>query len=360
MAVHLFTPDYKPGDATSAHTRRLRRLLAELGHGGELFVEAAAPELEAETRPFADYGRRVPARPGDLLLYQMAIGSVLADFLLGRPEPLVVNYHNLTPAEFFEPWEPHLVHGMHWGRHQLAQLAGRATLGIGVSSYNESELREAGFPATAVVPILLDPTEFERDVDTRALAALQDAKAHGGADWLFVGRIAPNKCQHDLVKTFAAHRRVFDPKARLHLVGGSSSATYLTAIERMADAYGIADAVTVTGPVTDGVLAAHYRSADVFVCLSEHEGFCVPLLEAMHHGLPIVAFAAAAVPETLAGAGLLLHDKSPVTVAAAAHRVVSDPALRAHLSRAGADRLHDFDLDRTRARFAEALAPLLG
>jgi glycosyltransferase involved in cell wall biosynthesis len=126
-----------------------------------------------------------------------------------------------------------------------------------------------------------------------------------------------------------------------------------------ADALGLADAVEVTGSVTAGTLAAHYRAADVLVCLSEHEGFCVPLLEAMHHRLPVVAYRAAAVPETVGPAALLLDTKDGATVAAAVARVLSDDELRTGLVDAGTARLAEFDLERTRARFMDAMAPVL-
>jgi glycosyltransferase involved in cell wall biosynthesis len=246
------------------------------------------------------------------------------------------------------------------GHRQTGALAPLSTLGIADSTYNERELAEAGFTATSVAPVLVDLEEFDRDVDERERARLEAAKAAGGVDLLFVGRLAPNKAQHDLIKALAVYRRAYDPAARLHLVGGSSSAVYAAALESYAAALGLEEAVELTGSVSPGVLAAHYRAADAFVCLSEHEGFCVPLLEAMHHRVPIVAFAAAAVPETLGGAGLLLPSKSPSTVASAVHRVLDDALLRRALVTAGTQRLEDFRLDRARARFASLIEGLMG
>ena len=174
--------------------------------------------------------------------------------------------------------------------------------------------------------------------------------------WLFVGRLAPNKCQHDLIKALAAYRRLYDPQARLHLVGGSSSNAYRTALEAFVDHLDLGEAVFLHGGVSPGALVAHYRAADVFVCLSEHEGFCVPLLEAVHHRLPVVALAEAAVPETVEGAGVLLPAKEPARVAAAVHRVLGDPDLRAALVVAGTARLADFALERTRPVLLDAIA----
>jgi glycosyltransferase involved in cell wall biosynthesis len=141
----------------------------------------------------------------------------------------------------------------------------------------------------------------------------------------------------------------------LNLVGGGREDGYARTLQRFIHALGLDDAVTITGGVSDAQLAAHYAAADVFVVCSEHEGFCVPLLESMHHRVPIVAYAATAVPETLGEAGLLLDVKDPCTVAAAVDRVVGDTALRQQLVEAGSRRLQDFDLSRTGPAFVEAV-----
>lgn len=195
---------------------------------------------------------------------------------------------------------------------------------------------------------------------------MAQAKSGGGADWLFVGRLSPNKCQHEVVKAFALYRRCFDPRARLWLVGGSSSPRYVSVLERFVAAMDLGGAVTLTGSVSQAALVSYYRGADVFVCLSQHEGFCVPLLEAMWHRVPVVALGTSAVPETLGPAGLVLpaggdgRRSGPAVVAAAVHRVVSDPSLRDVLVARGAARVEEFALDRTRARFAAAIADVEG
>lgn len=358
-ALHQFVPTFEPG-AVGGHMLELQRLAREtLGVEAELFAEFVHPACRGQARTHTDYGRRVPARPGDVLVYHVAIGSVVADFVRRRPEQLVIDHHNITPPELYERWEPDAAYGCSWGRAQLPELASRTTLGVADSTYNEDELRRAGYAATATAPILLDPAIFDSGdagVDTAALARLRDGKV--GADWLFVGRVSPNKCQHDVIKAFAAYHRIYDRGARLHVVGGSSSPTYWAALEGYVDALGLGAAVRLTGPVSAGELLAHYRVADAFVCLSEHEGFCVPLLESMANGLPIVAFASSAVPGTLGDAGVLVASKRPATVAAAVHRVLSDEPLRAALVAAGTARLDAFTLPRTRDRWLEVLRGL--
>jgi glycosyltransferase involved in cell wall biosynthesis len=358
-SVHQFVPTFEPG-AVGAHMLQVRRVLREMGLGSEIFAEHFRGGSEGTGHDYRSYGRTLPAERGDVLVYQMAIGSVVADFVLSRPETVVVDYHNITPERFFEVWEPPLIHGLAWGRRQLRDLGARSPLGLAVSEFNRQDLDEAGFGRTAVLPILFDPTELDVVPDEQRFDELMATKAAGGTDLLFVGRVAPNKCQHDLIKALAAYRRLYDPQARLHLVGGSSSPAYWTALQRYARHLDLAGAVHLHGSVPPGALAAHYRAADAFVCLSEHEGFCVPLLEAWHHRRPVVAFAAAAIPETLSGAGVMLPSKSPATVAAAVQRVLTDAPLRDRIVAAGTDRLGDFSLARTEATLRKVVEELLG
>jgi len=356
-AVHQLVPSVVDGDAVSAHSLQVQRLLRDLGLASEIYVQDVAASNAGHVHPL----RSFKPGPRTALVYQLAIGSAVADELIPLAERgtrLVVNYHNLTPPDFFRPWLDPVTEPLAWGGRQLAKLAWWAGLGIGVSAFNERDLVACGYRRTAVAPILLDTDRFATEEDEATAARLQAARERGGHDWLFVGRIAPNKAQHDLVRAFALYRRTVDPEARLHLVGGSSSRLYRRMVRRLVAGLGLDGAVDLTGPVSSATLAAHYRHADVFVCLSDHEGFCVPLLEAFHHDLPVVAYDAGAVGETLGRGGVLLDDKSPAVVATAVERVLHDPALRAGLVAAGRARLADFSLDATRAAFRDALEQL--
>ncbi len=342
MIVHQVLPVLEPG-AVGAHTLTARSVLRAAGHTSDIFATEVHPAWAGkDARPLGEL------RGADVLVYQMAIGAPAADVVLARDEPLVVNHHNLTPLRYFEGWEPVAAHGVVWGRAQLRALARRARLGVAVSEFNETELTAAGFHRTCVVPVLVDFTTFA--------AETKPPRDESPCTWLFVGRLAPNKAQHDIVKALAAYRRFHDPDARLVLVGSGLDDAYGRTLSRFVDALDLTDAVTLTGPVSDATLAAHYASADVLVVCSEHEGFCVPLLEAMYHGVPIVAYDAAALGETLGDAGILLSVKDPATVAAAVHRVVSDTEVRASLVAAGTQRLRAFDLAHTGPMFVDAVA----
>lgn len=358
-AVHQFVPTLAPHDAVSTHYLAVQDALRAAGYRSEIYAHEVKPALRRRGRHYRAY-RGPRAGEPTWLCYHSSVGSPVGDFVLARDEPLLLDYHNITPAELFLRWEPAVAGQLSLGRRQLARLAPRARLGLADSRFNATELSALGCERTAVVPIMLDVSTLDRDADAGTARRLDAVRERGGANWLFVGRIAPNKAQHDVVKAFHAYRRFFDPRAELHLVGGSSSHRYLAALHDFVGALGLAGCVHLTGPVPDAQLCAYYRHSDVLVVCSDHEGFCLPLIEAMHAGLPVVAYAAAAVPETLGDGGLLLDTKEPCTVAAAVARVLRDDRLREQLVAAGRRRLGAFDVGRSRERLLEAVGATVG
>ena len=208
---------------------------------------------------------------------------------------------------------------------------------------------------TLVVPPLFDPAALRRSVDRDLELQRRSERRSGGSDWLFVGRVTPSKAQDDLIKALAIYREVYDPRARLHLVGTSMGDDYPRALERYARRLGLGDAVRLTGSVSDESLAAYYSTCDVFVCASEHEGFCIPIVESMAFGLPVVAFGAGAVPGTAGNGALVLYDRSPLALAAAAHKVTADQPLRTRLVDLGHARAEHFSLEQGRQRWTRAI-----
>ncbi len=352
MKLDQILPVLDPHDATSAHSLRIDRALRDAGFETELIVEQVHPSLAGCATLLKDWR----PRPDSLRLYQMAIGSRIADRILGDVQPIIVDYHNVTPARFFEVWEPHLVSAVEWGRTQLLQIAPRAALGLADSEFNAAELTDAGCSHTTVAPILLDLDEIP-DPDPSTVERIKTK--HPGPCWLFVGRIAPNKAQHDLISALALYRRHINPDAHLTLIGNTSSPHYQTALQRLTHHLDCTDNVTFTGPVNDQELASHYAAADLFICLSDHEGFCVPLIEAMHHHTPIIAYDSTAIAETLGNAGLLLTDKRPLTVANTAHHLHTNPTLQRQLDHSARQQLTHHDLNTTRQQLLDALTPHL-
>jgi glycosyltransferase involved in cell wall biosynthesis len=348
--IHQIVPTLSSGDAVGSHTLAVRDTLRGAGLRSEIFTDDVDPALQHEARPL---DQLPPPGTADVaLLYQCSIGNEVVERLLARPEPLIVDYHNLTPVAQLLRWAPDMAHLAGWGRGQLGDLAARAVLGIGDSAFNTEELTAAGFHRVAVVPILLDVADLRHD-DPRPTAERR------GRRWLFVGRVVPNKAQHDIVLALAWYRAVHDPHAELHLVGRDAAPAYTAALRHLIAELDLQDAVHLVGGVDAQRLAGEYSEADVFVCLSDHEGFCIPVLEAMANDLPVVAFASSALPETVGSGGLLLPTKDPATVAGAVHRLATDEPLRAAMVARGAAHVATFDRSQTAPLLLDALRSAL-
>ena len=357
MRVDQVIPSLASRDAIGVHTLALTEGLRRIGIDSEIFYGNSTPDVASRGRPVVDLGRATKDR---WLLYQSSIGSPVFDILATRTEPKLVNYHNITPAHLLAPWEPNVGYEVSLGRTQLERLAPESRLAVADSFFNESELAEAGYQHTAVVPLLIDMTATGADPDPELAGLLADEKAKGGADFLFVGKVSPHKAPHDLVKMLSVYRRLYDPRARLHLVGSPLGDKYGPALTGFIHELGLDEAVSITGSISAAELAAYFQSADVFVCASDHEGFCVPLVEAMGHGVPVVAYGVAAIPETVGEAGLVLPDKEPLHFAAAVARVMEDQALRERLSTAAAERVGGFSVSRSTDRFVELVRQAIG
>jgi glycosyltransferase involved in cell wall biosynthesis len=338
-AAHQFLATFLPRDATGLHALGVRRCLREAGWRSEIFAEAVHDDLASEAHHFREYSRL--AEDGDLLIYQMTTATALAGFLASRNEALIVDYHNITPPELYDAWEPAVAQRNRYALDELASLADRSAYGVGDSELNCRDLRALGYERTRVLPLFIDMDRRFAWPDPGALRELEVLKSRGGSDLVFIGRLAPNKAQHDLVQALWVYRRLYDPRARLWLVGQPSCSPYAAALREMVAHLGLASAVHFRRGASDALLAAYYLSADLFVCASDHEGFCMPILEAMHHRLPVVAYSSSAVPETVQDAGVLIQDKSPVALAAAfdaacrrREQLVDDlePAVRSRLA----------------------------
>ena len=357
--VHQFLSTFAGRDAIGMHTIRLRTLLRGAGFQSDIYALDTHDDVRHDAYEASTFRDRVPAGRDAWILYHFSIGSSLLDLVRALDVPLALDYHNITDAKYFWRWEPRAAARMLEGRRQLADVVPSVRFALADSRFNEQELVDLGCKRTAVAPILIDFADYDGTPDATLLARRRRARQAGGTDWLAVGRIAPNKCQHDIVLAFAAFRRLHDPLARLTLVGGQSAGEYWRALHRLVRDLGIADAVTFTDVVSHAELLACYRTADVLLCLSEHEGFNVPVLESMHFDVPVVAYAAGAVPATVGDGGLLLTDKEPLVVASAVERLRSDPSLRTRLVDAGRRRVEHFSIARTGPQLIESLTTLM-
>jgi L-malate glycosyltransferase len=342
------------GDAIGNEALAIQGHLRAAGYASDIFAERVHPRMAHLARPLHEY--REVSSAETVCLFHFSIGSAAGRLIFHAPDRLVSIYHNITPAKFFLGFHPHLAGLCHHGRRELHAFAPRTELALGDSEFNRCELEAVGYQRTAVLPIVLD-----LDGHPPASPVTRQMFEDGRKNILFVGRIIPNKRIEDLIRVFAVYHRYIEPRSRLLLVGEYRGfERYYRRLREEVEALRL-DSVVFTGHVDDDDLRACYAAAHVFLCLSEHEGFCVPLLEAMNYGVPIIAYNAGAVAETLRGGGVLLQDKSrPEVTAEIVHEVVSEGELRravlATQARAVAQvRALDFG-----ALLRERLAPVLG
>jgi glycosyltransferase involved in cell wall biosynthesis len=321
QAVHQVLPNLAFGDAISNQALFIRGFLREKGYDSNIYVHHVDPRVAGECELF----KPGSIAPDAALIYHHSVGTNLIPEVTAHPGAKSLVYHNITPAEFFEPYRPEFAEVLRKGRRELRELARHFGNSAGVSAYNAAELAAVGFSNPAILPICVDPGNWNIRADPTVMDRLHD----GRTNILFVGRIAPNKKQDELVRAFR-HYLVLDPTARLILLGASElNDSYVADVNDTIQRLGLNESVILQGPVTEAELAAYYRSSHLFWSMSEHEGFCVPLVEAMWFDVPVIAFRSSAVPETLGDAAMMFTTKGDLaSVAAFVHLLVQDDDLR--------------------------------
>jgi len=356
--IHQILPTLAYGDAIGNQVLELRRLLREWGYSSEIFAEHWHPHLSSECHPYEEYRRF--SHPDNLLILHYSIGGAVNRFVLGLPDRRVIYYHNITPAHFFYQVNGEMARWLHEARQDLALFAGKVPA-IAASPYNQQELQALGFNVIGVAPYMLT---FERLQVGAFSAGAQEIRQRfsksGTVDWLYVGRLAPNKCIHDAIKAFYYYHTWVAPRSRLLLVGsGEGAELYVAALYRLVTHLKLDGAVIFAGhyAATDG-LAAFYQMADVYVSMSEHEGFCIPLVEAMCFDVPVLAYASTGVPSTLGDAGVLFHRKEYPVIAEMVHEIIENKPLRDRVIATQRARVDFFAPERTRERFWNCLESL--
>lgn len=312
-------------------------MLRRLGHTSELYALTIDDELAGDVLPFSDPG----SRQADVTIFHYALPSPMSEAFAALPRGRVLQYHNVTPARFFARYDANLFRLATLGRQELATLADRTDLALGDSEYNRQELLALGFRQTGVFPIAVD---LDRIRHAPRRPALEQVLGDGLTNFLFVGRIAPNKRIEDHIQLAEHYKRYVDVGYRFVFVGKTDCVPrYYAAIRAMLRQYEMPpERFLFTGAVPDEELATYYRMASVYISLSEHEGFCVPLVEAMASDVPVLAYAAGAVPDTLGGAGVLFSPKDLEHAAELLGIVAFDEGIRQALIAGQRRRLADF------------------
>lgn len=343
MIVNQWVPAAHRGDAIGDSARRVRQMLRALGHDSEIYALTVDDDLRGDVRPFAD----AAARGGDLTIFHYAVPSPMTEAFAALPRGRVLQYHNVTPAHFFAPYDANIFRIASLGRDEIRTLAGRTDVALGDSEYNRQELAAMGFTNTGVFPIAID---LDRIRKAPPRPALEEVLSDGLFNFLFVGRIVPNKKIEDHIRLAEHYKRYVDTDYRFIFVGKTDGLPrYYNTIRALVAEYQMpADRFVFTGPVPDEDLATYYRTAHVYLSLSEHEGFCVPLLEAMAADVPVLAYASTAVPDTLGGAGVQFAPKDLELAAELLGELTYNDDLRARVIAGQRRRLESFGDERLR------------
>lgn len=307
--VHQVLATLGYGDAIGHEVLGIQRALRGAGYESDIFVETADRRLEHLT---TDYREMVGAiAPDDVLIHHFSIGSRASRTAYALPGRMALVYHNITPPEYFIGVHKDLVKLCFRGRRELTAYIARCEMALGDSEYNRVELASLGFPRTGTLPVVPDFVHLDVPPNTMTSDRFDD----GWTNVLFVGRVIPNKKFEDVIRAFHVYRTRHNPRSRLLLVGSYGGfERYLAMLNGLVARLGTPD-VHFLGHVTNEELTALYDVADLFLCASEHEGFCVPLIEAFYKQVPVLAYAATAVPATMDGGGVLYETKDPFEVA---------------------------------------------
>jgi glycosyltransferase involved in cell wall biosynthesis len=322
IRIHQVLATLGYGDAIGHEVLGIQRVLRAAGYESEIFVETADHRLEDLTR---DYRELIDAsHPDHLLLHHFSLGSKASRTAYALPDRMALVYHNITPPEYFVGVHRTLARQTFRGRRELGAYRDRCDLALGDSEFNRLDLQQLGFPRTGVLPVVPDFSHLDGEPNWFVARDFDDA----WTNVMFVGRVIANKKIEDLIRCFHAYHQLFNPRSRLLIVGAQTQfERYVASLNRLVADLG-AKHVYFIGHVSDAELVAFYEVADLFLCASEHEGFCVPIVEAFYKQVPVVAYAATAVPATMDGAGVLYEEKDPIHVAALIDAIVSNTTLQ--------------------------------
>lgn len=335
--IHQLLASITIGDAISDEAFEFRRMLREAGYESEIFADRAHPKLIGDVYHFEDYMR--VSGPDELVILHYSIGTDVSKLAFHIPDHKLLIYHNITPWHYFVGLHGTLPLELYTGRKELAAFADRTLYALGDSEYNRQELEDLGFAETGVMPIPVNFDRFRNVIPDRlTMETFDDHKLN----IVFVGRVIPNKKLEDVILAYAHFKKYVSHDSRLIFVGEHGSfEKYRSLLTRMCAEIDLPD-VVFTNHVTFPQLVAYYHLADVFLCMSEHEGFCVPLLEAMNFDLPVIAYSVGPIPDTMGGAGILVKEKNYAEIAEMIDLVCNDRLFRQRIIDGQRERLKRF------------------
>lgn len=354
MQIHQILPTLSPGDAIGNEVLEIRKILRSWGYKSDIYAQNIHSDMAKFAKTFTEYKKVSSSK--NILIFHFSIGSDVSEFVKNLRDRKIIIYHNITPPNYFYDVNDTLVRLLINGRKELKEFSGITDLSLGVSQYSENELKKIGFRNTGVLPIILDFGIYDQEPDKKILSN------YGQDDWtniIFVGRLAPHKKQEDLIKIFYYYNKFINQKSKLILVGAYNGTEkyyeYLTSMVKQLSL----DNVYITGQINFRELLAYYKVADIFISMSEHEGFCVPILESMYFDIPIIAYKSSAIPYTLENSGILVNKKNYIAIAEMINILIGDNELRKKIIRGQQARLQYFHKSNTEKIFRQYIGSVI-
>lgn len=338
-------PTIAYGDAVSNDALAMSDVLSEMGYENEIYAKNIGSRVARK----ASQVKELKTCGNEVLIYHMSTGSRLSQMVNNLPNKTkIMVYHNITPAKYFRGYSSIAYDLCFNGREQLKMLNKTFDMSLADSNYNKDELNSIGYNNTYELPIILKFSDYNIEPDRNLIEKYNN---DGYVNILFIGRVAPNKKQEDLIKSFYIYKKYINPRSRLFLIGSHSGMErYVQALNKLIEELELYD-VYIPGHTSFKEILAYYKLASVFLCMSEHEGFCVPLIESMLFKVPIIAYKAAAVPETLANSGILVSEKKYEIVAELIDLIVTDKVLREKVIASQTERLKAFNENKVKEQF---------
>jgi glycosyltransferase involved in cell wall biosynthesis len=354
LTINQTLPTVSYGDAVSNSAIAIMKVLREIGYKSDIFAQDIHPKVQKYVKHIDKYEGRDKS---DILIHHFSTGSEVNDYVCNlKNTRKIMVYHNITPKEFFDGYNAVSYSLCKKGRQQLIEGKDTYEMALAVSEYNRKELDEIGYRNTKVLPIIIDFSDFKQEPDGKVIKKYSD----GNTNILFLGRIAPNKKQEDIIKSFYYYKKYIDKQSRLFIVGSyNGMERYYNELKELVKYLDLED-VYFTGHIPFKEMLSYYHIADLFLCMSEHEGFCVPLVESMYFKVPIIAYNSCAVPETLGKAGIIVNQKDYRFIAEIINQVIQNKELRDKLIKNQIERLNDFNESKTIEKFKIYLNEFLG
>jgi len=350
-SIHQFVSTFSPRDAIGNIVLSIREILRDAGYNSEIYAETIHSEMRSEAISHTQYNKK---NSNDLLIYHHGFASNLVDYLLSLPNKLVLIYHNITPSHFFIGVDEGTLTGSIRGREQLKQLKNKVEIGLTFSEYSRAELIQNGFKNTLVLPAILNLNKKQAKQNISL-----NNKFNNSVVILSVGRFVSHKKIEDIIKIFAYYNTCINSKSQLLLVGNYvSTDPYYQWLQQIIQFLELKN-VNFQGNVPDDELPSYYENSDVYISMSEHEGFGIPLIESMHYNLPIIAYDSSAVPSTLGNAGILIKEKKFEEIAEIIQLIIEDKNLRNEIIDGQKNRLKSLDPNITRKKFLDCIEALI-